>query len=510
MATPDTAIVNEGNKIILPSSGPGSDIPGAIKILAREHDRLEEWLNLDTVIEGVPNDVAHAAGLAMKEEFGYVSAKRDAFGQTHNAAVEVPVSTTETVTVPWGRFEVPGVDGYFEFGTAPDSLGRHKFHLGGRVKRRSEARVKRLIELTKQFLKTHSILRGRAFAARFYRESAFGREALPMPDLRFIDPNPNLREEQIFDQATQDLIDINLYTPIEHTDTCRAWGIPLKRGVLLHGEYGTGKSMSMAVAEALAVLHGWTFIKVERADELADAMKMAADYQPCIVSCEDIDAVTAGERSIGLNDILNTLDGIESKDTEIITVLTTNHLERINPAMLRAGRLDATIEVRKPDAVAATRLLAKYGRGLTDGNEAEAGLLMANNNAGDIREVAERSKLTVIRRDPTALPTPGAISGKDLALTAQLMQAELDLRRPKPGDNRTPYERGMDKVAEAIASVGSVQPQLLAAAPAAAVVSHGKTAYHSASREAVPAIMQMNAGADDDLTDDEADYVEAV
>ena len=39
-----------------------------------------------------------------------------------------------------------------------------------------------------------------------------------------------------------------------------------------------------------------------------------------------------------MDDVLNIIDGIDSKKANIITVLTTNDLEGINPAMLRPGR----------------------------------------------------------------------------------------------------------------------------------------------------------------------------
>ena len=61
-----------------------------------------------------------------------------------------------------------------------------------------------------------------------------------------------------------------------------------------------------------------------------------------------------------MDEILNVIDGIESKGTEIITVLTTNNLGNITSAMLRPGRLDAIVSVRAPDAKAAQQLVRLY------------------------------------------------------------------------------------------------------------------------------------------------------
>ncbi|MEX0632803.1 hypothetical protein M8494_14790 [Serratia ureilytica] len=45
-----------------------------------------------------------------------------------------------------------------------------------------------------------------------------------------------------------------------------------------------------------------------------------------MIFCEDIDRAVSGERSVAMDDILNILDGIDTKANNIITVLTTNQL----------------------------------------------------------------------------------------------------------------------------------------------------------------------------------------
>jgi transitional endoplasmic reticulum ATPase len=61
---------------------------------------------------------------------------------------------------------------------------------------------------------------------------------------------------------------------------------------------------------------------------------------------------------------LNEIDGVESKGKELITILTSNHAENINQAMLRPGRLDAVLSIQAPDAFAAEKLIRLYARGL--------------------------------------------------------------------------------------------------------------------------------------------------
>src|SRR3546814_19828879 len=100
-----------------------------------------------------------------------------------------------------------------------------------------------------------------------------------------------------------------------------------------------------------------------------------------------------------MDDILNLLDGIDTKNSHIITVLTTNDLQSINPAMLRTGRLDAVIDVTPPDAQAVEKLLRLYGGDAiaADTNLEETGRVQAGNIRAAIAEGVKRAKLDQTR-----------------------------------------------------------------------------------------------------------------
>src|SRR5262249_6291709 len=127
------------------------------------------------------------------------------------------------------------------------------------------------------------------------------------------------------------------------------------------------------------------------------------------------------------NDLLNTIDGILAKDAKVITVLTTNFVERLDPAMLRPGRLDAVISVRAPEAKSVIRLLHIYARGLLDAKSdlTEVGHSLAGNIPATIREVVERSKLAMIGRGADS------INAEDLLIAANGMKEHLALLAPK-------------------------------------------------------------------------------
>jgi ATPases of the AAA+ class len=229
-------------------------------------------------------------------------------------------------------------------------------------------------------------------------------------------------------------VETNLFTPIIRAQDCLENGIPVKRGILLAGTYGTGKTMAANVASRHATDAGITYVYVPRADELSDAIEFAKQYQSpaCVVFCEDIDRSVNGERSVEMDDILNILDGVDTKNANIITVLTTNDLESINPAMLRPGRLDAVINVTPPDGPAVEKLIRLYGKGTisADTDLTEAGKALSGNIPAVIAEVVKRAKLAQLR-----LQAPGEkvaqISEAALVEASVTMRAQVTLLRER-------------------------------------------------------------------------------
>jgi transitional endoplasmic reticulum ATPase len=183
---------------------------------------------------------------------------------------------------------------------------------------------------------------------------------------------------------------------------------------------------------------GITYIYSPRASELGDAIAFAKQYQSpaCVVFCEDIDRTVTGDRTVAIDDILNILDGIDTKNENIITVLTTNHLENVNQAMLRPGRLDAIINVETPDAKTAERLVRYYGGLAINPKEdlTEVGLALAGQIPAVIEEAVKRAKLFQL-----SLLEEGAavedISAEALRQSAATMTKQIELlAEPKVRD----------------------------------------------------------------------------
>ncbi len=422
-------------RIVLPEGM--SLVQGAawLKRLDEENDRT---VAIHHEINAYPLEGAYALVRALRERFGFISleATPGFFRDDPPHMVGLDISPTERVQVPWGRYRLPGSDGFIDTGLAVQKDGAVKFTLNGETKRRHEETFNEIAALVKQYVTEHSLYKGKAIRIEFPEDP---KQIDPSYTPKFWDTSRISASDLVFPRAVQDLVDVTLFAPIEHTARARRMQIPLKRGILLEGPYGTGKTLTAGVAAKKCAENGWTFIYLEKASHLKRAIMLARQYQPAVIFAEDIDQEIGGnERDEAVNSILNTIDGIDAKTTEIIVVLTTNHVDRINRAMLRPGRLDAVIPVRAPDAEAVQRVIRLYGRGLVDPNTnlTEVGRLLDGQIPATIREVIERAKLSAARRPDTDWRGDTLVAD-DLVVAANSIMAQLEHMKAPAVDNRT-------------------------------------------------------------------------
>lgn len=361
-----------------------------------------------------PYDGAVICMEAMGDIFGFVAQQptMTMFGPKPPQMLTVKLGPSETIKVPWGSFQLPGVDGTVQTAATDGEDGQPCFVLTGKVKKKSMPLLQQLIDSIHQRIRDgRSIYRGKAvdMAKNFL-------------ELRTINPG-----DLIVPAAVERALVSNLFTPIIATKQCRDSQIPLKRGVLLTGPYGVGKSLTAQVTATLCGQNGWTFILVKDVKQFDAALQFAKRYMPAVVFMEDVDQVTSGDRTTALNEILESVDGVLAKGSEVVVVLTTNHIEKINRAMLRPGRLDAIIEFTKPDANAARRLLERYTRGqcADDVDFAAVGKACEGMIPAVIAEVGTRAKLAAIARDPGAKDL--RLTTEDLLIAAEQLQAHQRL-----------------------------------------------------------------------------------
>lgn len=421
-------VVRHGEQLLIPE---GMSIDSAIGLLQRRKEYDEQQVQFVEMFAAFPWDGAHALWQVMHEKYGWASgeAVRTFFGTELPQMITVETGPKSQVEVPWGRITIPGIDGWIDLQYG-QVRGHSCFQAAVTTRRKHEPDVRALFAAVREYLKTGSIYKGQAIKVRFREEDG---EPLTLPEPKFMDTSGIEEADLIFSASVADAISTNLFTPIRRMEDCKAAGIPVKRGVLLAGRFGVGKTMAARVAAAEAVAAGVTYIYCQRADEFADAVEFAQQYQPAVVFCEDIDRALAGERSTAMDEVLNIIDGIDSKQADIMVVLTTNDVDRINPAMLRPGRLDAVIPITEPDAAAVERLLRHYGAGVLDPDVdlTQVGEQLAGNIPAVIAEVVKRSKLAALKRTPSGT-TRITVNAQALKEAAETMTMQLGLLNRKP------------------------------------------------------------------------------
>lgn len=421
----------------------------AIKVLERKIAYEQQTFGVHAEFDCFIWEAAYAFSRVLEREYGWAGARTKViegfFGPMASppTMIGVKIGFNETVQIPWGEFAIPGIAGYLESSMAEKQDGRHVFVLQGEVKRKDEAKINKIINLIREEVRTNSIYKGKAFALRLMDDNG---KPFQFPELDFLKLYEEQEKELVLPKATERMVRVNMFTPIERTAEVRQHKVPLKLGALLAGPFGTGKTMIANVVAVKAVRNGWTYIEVRRADELAGIIRVARQYQPCVVFCEDIDSVVSGERNVTVDQILNVVDGVESKGTEIMVVLTTNSIEKIHPALLRPGRLDKIITVGPPDEAAAEVLARQYSRGLIHEDEPleRSPRMMAGLIPATIREIVERSKLAAI--DTIEPGGEFKIADDDLVVATMEMEEHIRRATPRPEDTRTDREKAADRL----------------------------------------------------------------
>lgn len=416
----DLSLEHEGEKIILPALPGHMTIPDGIRTLKRIQAAEETEYSISEAVNCHFYDGIVAFARALKHKYGYSMAKPTPgfFGPTppHFIHVKTGPGPNDFVQVPFGSFSIPNIDGTIQTG-----YGHYKnipvLNIRGTVKAKEKHIVMELVTLTKQFSREHSIYKGKSIILD--RDESGGID-FNYP-LEFFDPGYG-HEVPIFNNDTEELINVAIKGPIVNSDACRKMNIPLKRGILLEGPYGCGKTLTAREVAKTANQNKWTFILVSSASALQYALSFAKMYQPCVVFTEDIDRMVE-ERNEGANDLINQIDGVVGKNDEIITVLTTNFAEKIDKAMLRPGRLDAVVSIRPPEQDAVERLIRFYAGDLLakDSDLSEPAVKLAGNIPATIREVVERSKLSMLVRGDNH------ITAQDLSVSSDGMKNHLAL-----------------------------------------------------------------------------------
>ena len=208
----------------------------------------------------------------------------------------------------------------------------------------------------------------------------------------------------------------------EHAAELLAAGRSLKRGLLLHGSPGTGKTLTLMYL--IGRMPGRTVLLATGlgVGRLQPVVQMARTLAPSMVVIEDVDLIAEdrgmhhGRPTPLLFELLNELDGLRD-DCDVIFALTTNRPEVLETALAaRPGRIDLAIELPLPDASHRRRLLELYAQGL-DYRDVDLDSVVARTEGASPAYIKE-----LLRRAALLAATDGA----GAAVTGEHLDAALE------------------------------------------------------------------------------------
>jgi chaperone BCS1 len=185
-------------------------------------------------------------------------------------------------------------------------------------------------------------------------------------------------------------------------------GIPYHRGYLFYGEPGTGKtSLAMALAGELGYDLCTINLSTSTLNDEGLMRAFSAVKPKSIVLMEDIDTAFKGRAMSNADTarvpltfagILNALDGVGSVEGTIL-IMTTNHVESLDPALIRPGRIDRKVYIGKATSDQAYSLFLKFFP-----DELDIAVAFTKNYASESKTPAELQSLFMEHRnDPVGL-----------------------------------------------------------------------------------------------------------
>lgn len=344
----DDALVFEGEKFILPEMYEG-----------RPHkavEFLEDWIRQQSKKHEIsksfpfrPYDVAAAFERTLRLVFGtsgFGQSTMSIFGPQPPQLITVPISTTETIQVPWGRVALPILDCVFGVGFTYDDEQGAIGMITAEVPRKYRQHIEGFFVKLEEELRKNSIYKGKAI------------DGAEHPN--FINTNVDPKRVVYSEEVMLDA-ETHIWLALRDPDRLQANGLPVKRQILIEGPFGTGKTLLGLLTANEATKGGFTFIQVRPGkDNLFHALKTAQLYAPAVVWFEDLDTKQEGDED-HISKLLDVLDGMEAKTGGgVIACFTTNYVEKIQKGVMRPGRLDAVIHIGDLDASGFQRLVLAH------------------------------------------------------------------------------------------------------------------------------------------------------
>ena len=190
---------------------------------------------------------------------------------------------------------------------------------------------------------------------------------------------PNVKWDDVggLEHAKQELMEA-VEWPLKYPDVFRAINITPPKGILLYGPPGTGKTL---LAKAVANESNANFISVKGPELLSkwvgesekhvrEMFRKARQVAPAVIFFDEIDSLAPRRGGIGdshvtervVSQLLTELDGLEEVK-DVVVIAATNRPDMVDPALLRAGRIERHIYIPPPDKKAREEIFKIHLRG---------------------------------------------------------------------------------------------------------------------------------------------------
>lgn len=380
--------------------------------------------------------------------------KNPSGGERPMNTIDIELADGTRVKVPYGEIALPdmGEDAGIKIFYDEDS---RRLIVRGNCEYRFSSMIDDIIRTARHLLNTDSIYRDMAIEIG----SDFQPKRMDLSNIH----NQFMVLSEEADYALRPL-----RSRILEPQKCIDRGIELKTGVLLEGVYGTGKTLLAFKLAQQAIGNNWSFIYLKDPTGLAEVLRLSKTLDNngngVIVFLEDVDQVTRGNRDTAMQDILNTLDGGDTKGMNVILIATTNHIELIEPTFLRGKRIGSIVTMGALNADTARLFIEHSFRDEdyvleTEGLDAICERIEAENIVpAFMAEIVDNVKANMIFEESTVveprfldislssyLRQVGLAGKKDMSLTPEMALAQ-NLKTVLVDERVDVLQKDMDKV----------------------------------------------------------------
>ena len=204
--------------------------------------------------------------------------------------------------------------------------------------------------------------------------------------------------------------------PLRHPAIFKHLGIAPHKGILLYGPPGCGKTL---IAKAIANEIQAHFVSIrgpelfskfvgQSEENLRAVFDEARQFAPSVIFFDEIDAIAqkrsgaeiTRHESVFVNQLLTLMDGMETYEN-VCVIASTNRPELLDEAIMRPGRFDYTLEIKRPTLEGCRKIFEIHTRGMPLAPSVDTGHIssqMRGFTGADIAFVAREAAYNCLRR----------------------------------------------------------------------------------------------------------------